>query len=93
MRQTALKRSVPLKSHKPINRVSKKQAKRNRTLANIAPPADGLCEKCHNPPDFRGLAKHHKQKRSNCGSDNRDNISWLCGKCHSEEHGIKEAKP
>jgi len=74
----------------PIRKVSKKQAKRQRDLAKIPLPENGLCEKCGQRPDWRGLSKHHIVKRSACGSDGRENLIWLCGKCHAQEEGIKE---
>jgi len=83
---------TPLNRYKPINKISKKQAKRNRELSKIQPPDDGRCEQCGQFPDFRGLAKHHKIFRSQGGSDNRDNIKWLCGRCHSAEHHINEVQ-
>jgi hypothetical protein len=87
------KRTTPRKplQRKPIRKVSAKQAKRNKELAKIPPPLDGRCELCKQLPDWRGLAKHHKLFRSHNGSDNKSNIEWLCGKCHSLRHGIKEA--
>lgn len=93
MTKMGQKRSVvkayPMKRTK-IKPVSKKQAKRNHELAKIEPPSDGRCQECHELPDFRGLAKHHKVFRSHGGKDNKDNLIWLCGICHSKEHGIKE---
>lgn len=74
----------------PIRKVSPKQAKRMRELAKIPPPIDGKCQNCGKPPDFRGLAKHHIRFRSLGGKDNRDNLTWLCGKCHSEAHHLLE---
>jgi 5-methylcytosine-specific restriction endonuclease McrA len=86
------KRTSPKKGlqRKPIRKVSKKQVKRNRELALIPPPIDGKCELCGNAPDWRGLQKHHKIFRSHNGSDDRNNIEFLCGKCHSLRHGINE---
>jgi len=79
-----------VKARKSINRVSPKQAKRNRELAKIEPPPDGKCQNCGKSPDFRGLAKHHKTFRSHGGKDTLDNIEWLCGRCHSLRHYIHE---
>jgi len=72
-----------------MNKISVKQKARNRELAKIKPPEDGLCQNCGHRPDFRGLAKHHKIFRSHGGKEG-DNIIWLCSKCHSAEHGIIE---
>ena len=74
----------------PIRRVSKKQAKRLSELRKIPCPSDGKCENCGQLPDWRGLSKHHIVKRSACGSDDRSNLIWLCGKCHAKEEGIEE---
>ena len=74
----------------PLRKVSTGQRRRNTELAKIEPPLDGRCENCHQLPDWRGLAKHHKIFRSHNGGDDRSNIEWLCGKCHSLKHGIKE---
>jgi 5-methylcytosine-specific restriction endonuclease McrA len=74
----------------PLRKVSKKQAKRNRELAKIPPPENGLCQNCGKPPDFRGLQKHHKIFRSQGGSDLINNIEFLCGYCHSLRHNIRE---
>ena len=88
--RTPLRCKTCLKSHKPINRVSKKQARINHELSTIDKPPDNRCQDCGNLPDFRGLQKHHKIFRSKCGNNNPDNLIWLCGKCHSKAHGIKE---
>jgi len=73
-----------------INPISDKQKEGNRQLAQIKPPINGRCQECGNLPDFRGLSKHHKEFRSRGGSDDIENLIWLCGKCHSRKEGIKE---
>ena len=50
----------------------------------------GLCERCHKPPDFRDLRPHEKIFKSHGGKLSLENSEMLCGKCHSEQHGIKE---
>lgn len=35
---------------------------------------------------------HHIKHRSQGGDDRWDNLIWVCGKCHSELHGIKEVE-
>ncbi len=65
-----------------VKRISAKQAKAARALARIQPPADGRCEKCHKLPDWRGLQKAHKRKRSDGRDDRRSNILWVCAPCH-----------
>jgi len=52
--------------------------------------AQGLCEICRGPGDFRGLAIHHKVLRSRGGKDELSNLILLCGRHHSEAHGIRE---
>lgn len=51
---------------------------------------NGLCEKCHKPPDWRGLHPHEKVFRAQGGKLSLENSVMLCGKCSSAEHGIKE---
>lgn len=87
MKRTPLKRTVGLK-RKPLNKISKKQKARNRELAKIKPPEDGLCQECKRPPDWRGLSRHHLLFRSHGGKDTADNLKWLCGICHDKMHGI-----
>jgi len=50
----------------------------------------GLCEVCSGPGDFRGLAIHHKVMKSHGGKDELSNLILLCGRHHSEAHGIRE---
>jgi len=50
----------------------------------------GLCEQCGSPGDWRGLAAHHKQFRSQGGEDSLENLIVLCGSCHSKSHHIVE---
>jgi 5-methylcytosine-specific restriction endonuclease McrA len=52
--------------------------------------AKGLCEVCRTRGDFRGLAIHHKVKRSQGGKHELNNVILLCGLHHAKEHGIKE---
>ena len=88
MKRTPLKRKTTLRAKTPINKVSKRQAKRNRELAKMLPPEDGKCQKCQKVPDFRGLSKHHVIFRSRGGTDEKSNLLWLCGTCHDAMHGI-----
>jgi len=52
--------------------------------------AKNLCEVCRSCGDFRGLAIHHKVKRSQGGKHELNNLILLCGRHHAKEHGIKE---
>ena len=52
--------------------------------------AKNLCEVCRSRGDFRGLAIHHKIKRSQGGKHELNNLILLCGRHHAKEHGIKE---
>lgn len=72
-----------------MKRLSPKQAKRNRNLASMKPPLDGMCAKCHKRPYFPPLGKHHKVRRSDLGKDNTENLEWLCQPCHEKEYGEK----
>ena len=85
-----LKRTPIKKKPYKIKQKSKKQSKRLRNLSKLQPPLNGLCQNCNIKPDFRGLQKHHIIFRSHLGNDDYDNIQWLCGRCHSRLHGIKE---
>ena len=59
---------------------------RQRVIAR----AGGLCEVCRTRGDFRGLAIHHKIKRSQGGKHELNNLILLCGRHHAEAHGIRE---
>jgi hypothetical protein len=51
------------------------------------------CGLCKGYGDWRGIVEHHIQPKGMGGSKARDvpeNKIWLCGKCHSEQHGIRE---
>ena len=76
----------------PIKSRGKKTIEREKNLAKFKRehPKPDVCEQCGQAPDFRGLAPHHMEKRSQGGDESPDNLKWLCGKCHSAEHGIKE---
>lgn len=79
----------------PIRRVSKKMARqkvKERDLSQqLLTKCNGLCMRCGNPPDFRGLSKHEVIFRSHGGNPlDENNVILVCGKCHSALHGIKE---
>lgn len=84
-----------LKAKKPINKIRpemRKQKLSEKELRQILlERCKGLCENCHNPPDFRGLSKHEIRFRSRGGNPlDPENCLMLCGKCHNDKHHIKE---
>jgi len=44
------------------------------------------CEACELRP---GIHAHHRKFRSQLGDDHESNLSWLCGSCHDQAHGIR----
>jgi len=76
MRQVSRKRAVVLRQERKL-------------VQELLERCHGLCEECHELPDFRGLSKHEKIKRSQ-GGDPTDpnNCELICGKCHDLCHGI-----
>ncbi len=78
-----------------LRKVSKKMARQKvqeRKLSQeLLIRSGGLCERCKQLPDWRGLAKHEIVFRSQGGNPlDKSNTVLLCGKCHSAMHGIKE---
>lgn len=72
-----------------------RQKRLERALADrLGARCQGYCEDCGRRPDWRGLSKHEKLKRSQ-GGDPLDeaNCIMLCGPCHSRHHGIREVLP
>ena len=45
-----------------------------------------MCEVCRMRP---AIDLHHRQFRSQGGSDDPDNLILVCKKCHAQKHGIK----
>lgn len=81
----------------PIRKVSKKMSRQKRQerklSAILLEKCKGLCMRCGNIPDWRGLSKHEIVFRSHGGSATDENNTILvCGKCHAELHGIHENK-
>jgi len=80
-----------------MKRVSAKASRRRRQerllSMGLVLRAGGRCESCGEWPDWRGLSKHEKIKRSQ-GGDPLDpaNCVMLCGRCHSAAHRIKEVQ-
>jgi hypothetical protein len=63
------------------------------TLAKVQGGKARRCAICGGYGDWRGIVEHHIQPKGMGGSKARDvpeNKIWLCGKCHSEQHGIRE---
>ena len=76
----------------PLKKVSKKQAVINRNWKLLTEylaqyRAQGLCELCHQLPDWRGLAGHHVVKRR-FNIHTAGNCLIACGRCHDHtKHG------
>jgi len=90
---TCAKRSLP-GTREPegiVNRVRSKQprwrvdADSYRQLQRQVLERDGW--RCQSCGSLKSLEVHHKQLRSHCGSDLRDNLITLCHPCHSLVHG------
>lgn len=47
------------------------------------------CQYCHGRRKSSRLEVHHIQYRSQCGSDNSDNLITLCHSCHTDVHNGK----
>tara|TARA_Y100000034_G_scaffold102445_1_gene127308 strand:- start:333 stop:587 length:255 start_codon:yes stop_codon:yes gene_type:complete len=78
-----------------IRRVSPRKAaqlKEEALLkASLLVKTRGLCEICHQPPDFRGLSKHEIVSRARGGSPVDElNCLLVCGKDHAKLHNINE---
>jgi len=76
----------------PINPVGKVGKRRAANLAKWRKenPCPMVCPECGLLPDWRGLSIHHIEHRSQGGGETDDNLTWMCGRCHNREHGIKE---
>lgn len=73
----------------PIKAVGKVTKRRQKGMAEWkrTHPVPATCPQCGMAPDFRGMAVHHKTKRSQGGDESDGNLTWLCGRCHEKEHG------
>jgi len=57
-----------------------------------------ICQRCHLPPDWRGLQTHHITHKGMGGRHGQAKVEIekdsnkikICGKCHSRAHGIVE---
>ena len=86
-----------MKKKTAIKKVSDKKRtqlkEESKLTAQLMIRCKGLCERCGQAPDWRGLHKHEKVFRSKGGSPtDPDNCVMLCGRCHSAEHGIIEIR-
>jgi len=77
----------------PIKRIGKVGKRRAAGMARFKRkhPRPEICPNCGHQPDFRGMAVHHKTRRSQMGDESDENLEWLCGCCHDAEGGIKDA--
>ena len=83
-----LKAKTPMKK---TSSVKDKQIRDERQKKVLLIRCKGICERCKQAPDFRGLAKHERTFRSHGGNPlDPDGVEMLCGKCHSLAHNIHE---
>lgn len=75
-----------------MNRLGKVGRRRAKGMATWkrTHPCPAVCPQCGRAPDWRGMAVHHKKKRSHMGDESDDNLTWLCGICHDATEGIKD---
>ena len=80
--------------HKTPSKKLRAQQKREADLRRQATErAGGLCEKCGELPDWRGLSLSHTKPKGMGGTTYQysiNEVQYLCGRCHSLRHGIKE---
>jgi 5-methylcytosine-specific restriction endonuclease McrA len=73
---------VSLPDPKPTKRVRDPQAVKRFRLMHLGEPCMGCAMR-------QGIHVHHRTFRSQGGGDVPENLVWLCGVCHDEEHGIR----
>ncbi len=77
-----------------MKRVSPKQAKENqlrlKVKALLLEESGGLCSRCGQSADFRGLELVHLKALSLGGKTTLENCRVWCGRCHSERHELRE---
>ena len=69
------------------------QREQHEIYAEVRARANGLCEACHLPPDWRGLSIHHLEMRKMGGSKRvyqSSALQALCGRCHGNMHRLVE---
>ena len=83
--------------HTPLKHISKRMAKQKRLEDKLRIEClircQGLCERCHQLPDWRGLSLSHTHPKGMGGTSHEytiDEVQLLCGRCHSEKHNIRE---
>ena len=81
-------------NHKQPSKKLRAQQKREAELRRQATErAGGLCEKCKELPDWRGLSLSHTKPKGMGGTTYQysiNEVQYLCFKCHNLRHGIKE---
>lgn len=90
-----LEAKTNLKARKKIKPIGKERYKQNQKEKELKQKllerCKGLCENCHQPPDWRGLSKHEKIFRSHGGNPLDElNCILVCARCHSVFHHIRE---
>jgi hypothetical protein len=73
---------VTAPNFKPSRRIRDREAIERFRLAHLNEP----CEVCELRP---GIQVHHRKFRSQLGGDEESNLSWLCGPCHGNAHGVR----
>lgn len=56
---------------------------------------NGLCMRCGQRPDWRGLSLHHKDNKGMGGTTKIytiDEVELICAECHALSHNIHEVK-
>ena len=90
--KTSLKSKTKLRSKKPINKISKKQKKKNKEFEKAKKEAlrrsDGKCLICGCPANDG----HHFIFRSQVGENVPENIVPLCFDHHTGDFGIHKGK-
>jgi len=94
MKKTTLRRYTPLKTHKPLKRVSKEQAQELKRRANLKRELimehGEHCMTCHDVNrDWRGISLSHIIPLSRGGKTEHDNCILECFPCHEIRHGWK----
>lgn len=81
----------------PLRKVSRKMARRKRQedklRQELLNQCKGLCMRCGQLPDWRGLSLSHTKPKGMGGTNHEytiNEVQLLCGKCHSALHGITE---